>query len=353
MTTNFGDESGVASAQGYEYQKLVAIFYLVVNEAREIVYEVDGEDFAIYNEDVNRDSIEYIQVKKVTVGSFSLAKFKNEVFPQLWNAFENAIKIHNDKAIISTLIISCQWDDSLKHFFENCSKLSKYGMTAQEFEAAIPNNNKKLYHDMRKSKNPQKFFKFLWGLHLVQSFNQELVELLIIDYLKSCNIKQPLVKLAIIKSFIAGIKQGRITRNQIEDKIQEKLEPAINGYREPIFSEQQYHSIFTNLEKTRISYGFEGPIIDEDELFRDIYRPIERTKLALTDLYETRKDISKDPYLLDELHHLSISDCQSAESEARNIAKLTNKLYYHKTRLDNRIKSIQKTADELGYCKKV
>jgi len=352
MIKKFGDQSGVTSAQGYEYQKLVAIYYLIVQEASEILYEVDGEDFAIINEDVNRDSIEYIQVKKISVGSFSLAKFKSDVFPQFWSAYSDAVDKHKDKAIFSTLIISCQWDASFKLFIENCTKLRICGMTSQEFESAI-NPHLKIYQSMRKSKNPQKFFRFLWGLKLIQSFNQEYVEMSIIDYLKSCNIRQPREKLAIIKNIISETGQGRITRNQIEEKINEKLAPAETKEKQPVFSVEQLHSIFDGLEKSRVKYGFEGTLEDEEKMFRDMYQPINRSKKAILNLYEKRKSEDIDLDVAEELYHVTLTDCLSAEQDAKTIASLTNKLCYHKLRYGNRIKSLQSTAYELGYIKKV
>ena len=346
----FGEISGVAGSGGYEYQKLVAIYYLLVQNSREIEYEVDGEDIAIINEDPNRLSVEYIQCKYLSTGSFSLSKFSNEVFPQLWNAFNEQYRTHPDKAIYSTLFTSVTWDISLKKFCENCKKIRDSGFSALDFEKSIPHSDIRIYQSMRKNKDPDLYWRFLWGIDVTYGQSQELIERNIIDFLRQCDVKAPREKIAQIKEFISKKGQGTITKRQIEQLIDCDLNPREENQISFDYDTVQIGKLMSSLNEASSKFGYNGNIDDEVELFRERYFPVESVAKTLIKYCDFKKQNDQVAFEnIERASQIIISDQQGSFDEAKEIANLKVQLKSREKRYSDRIISIKKTAKSIGF----
>ncbi len=283
--SDFGDISGVAAAKGYNYQQLIAAYYLIVEEVREIEYEADGEDINVINEDSNRNSIEYIQAKCISTGSFTFTKFKKDVFPQFWNAYNKGKEKYPDKAIYCTLITNVSWDRTLKIFMRACIKLQERGSSLSEFERSI--NVIKRQYDSIKSGNDDDFRRFLWGQKTIYTFPSNHVKEKILNYISSCGISEPNSKLAKIINHISEVGQGVITRRQIEDLLGKNLVPIKNSSDKPIYSASQIDRILTDLEISKSKYGAEDELPDDELKYRSMTVPVEKaSKFVLHKLDE-------------------------------------------------------------------
>jgi len=346
--SDFGDKSGVYSSEGYEYQRLIAAYYLIVEEAREIEYEADGEDVLIINEGPNRDSLEYIQVKHINAGSFTLSKFTKEVFPQFWIAFSDALTTYHDKGIYCTLVTNVAWHHTLKRLIEGCKHIHNRGITLLEFEKSM-NPVKRAYDSMKSGKNNDEFRRFLWGLDLAHSFTLEHVKDKMLSYMKSCGISEPRKKLALITNYISDIGQGRITRRQIEDIINSNLAPIERASDEPIYSEVQVSKILSDLGRAKSEYMTEEEFPDDKRIYRDMTHPVDQaSKVIQYQLGEKSRTSDFSSEEIQVAREIILSDAEKAREEAQTIASLRWELWSHKTRYTQRISSMQKTANDFG-----
>lgn len=346
--SDFGDKSGVSSARGYDYQKLIAAYYLIVKGAREIEYEVDGEDILIINEDPNRDSLEYIQAKCESTGTFTLSDFSRNVFPQFWHAFSDAIEQYPEKAIYCTLITSVTWQHDLKRFMTNCKKVRERGLTLREFEhPAI----KRQFDSMKSGK--EDFGRFLWGLGLVHTFPPNHVKDKILSYMANCGVLQTRSKLAQVINFISEIGQGRITRRQIEELLSNNLIPTTEPSDKYTYSESQINKILSELETTKSKYLTGGELPDEEETYREMTEPVDKASRVIHNLLD--KIVLNTEYSSKEIETLDkiiLSDTEKAREEAQTIARLRSELWISKTRFTKRISSMQRTAEDFGLLNK-
>lgn len=346
--SDFGDISGVAADKGYNYQKLIAAYYLIVREVREIEYEADGEDINIINEDSNRNSIEYIQAKCISTGSFTLAKFKNDVFPQFWDAYIEGKGKHPEKAIYCTLVTNVSWDKTLKKFMDVCKKLRERGSSLVEIERSM-NVIKRQYDSMKSGKDNEEFRRFLWGQKTIHTFPSNHIKEKLLSYISSCGISEPNSKLAVIIDHISGVGQGVITRRQIEDLIDKDLVPIKDISDKPIYTTQQIDSILSDFEISKSKYGAEDELPDEERKYRSMTVPVERaSKFALHQFDELIGTSNSSYSELKEAREIIVSDSQKAKEEAETIAQLEGETWIHKKRYAQRITSIQKTARDFG-----
>lgn len=346
--SDFGDKSGVSSAKGYDYQRLIAAYYLIVKKAREIEYEADGEDITIINEDPNRDSIEYIQAKCKSTGSFTLAMFKKDVFPQFWNAFSKASEKNPDKAIRCTLFTNVAWDLTLKKFINGCKLIYERGLTLNDFERSMKIADR-TYHSMKGNKDRDQFLRFLWGLKMEKTFPPDHVKEKISSYMSSCGISEPRLKLALVINHISEIGQGRITRRQIEDLVDNKLTPLREASDKPIYSEAQIGKILSGLETVKSKYRTEKELPDKEFIYRSMTSPVEKaSKLFINQLEEKGRTSDSSTTELQEACEIILSDAQKAKEEAQTVAGLKSELYIHEIGYTQRISSMRKTARDFG-----
>lgn len=339
--SDFGDKSGVSSVKGYDYQKLIAAYYLIVKETREIEYEADGEDITIINEDANRDSIEYIQAKWLSTGAYTLSNFSRDVFPQFWSVHTGAVSKYIGKGLYYTLITNVVPDIKLKKFMDGCEHIRNRGLTLSEFESAIKFADH-TYQSMRHDKPNDQFLKFLWGLKFLQNFTPDYIKEKIINYILNCGISNPAQKLTLIMGRISEVGQGRITRRQIEE-ITGNLTPISQEPVRPIYSNDQINKIRLDLEIVKSTYGTESEMPDFEGIFRDMTTPIERASMFVTHQLNMTSGICSQ-----EAQEIILSDKEKAKEEARLIAKLKGDLWLSEKRYLQRICSIQKTARDLG-----
>ncbi len=344
--SDFGDKSGVSSARGYDYQKLIATYYLIVKEAREIEYEADGEDFTIINENPNRDSVEYIQAKCLSTGAFTLSDFSRDVFPQFWSAYTKAVSEHPSKGIYCTLITNVAPDIKLKKFMDGCNHIHDKGLTLTEFESSIKIASR-MYLSMKRSKPNDQFLKFLWGLNFLSTVTIDYTKEKIVNYISSCGISQPRQKLALVMDRISEIGQGRITRRQIEEIIG-NLTQIKQESDKSIYSEDRINKIKLNLETVKSEYGTEAETPDQESIFRDMTTPIEKASTFVMHQLKVKGSISDSFSEFQESYEIVLSDNQKAKEEAQIIAGLKSELWIHEKRYTQRISSIQKTARVFG-----
>lgn len=346
--SGFGDISGVAAAKGYDYQKLIAAYYLIVEGVREIEYEADGEDITIINEDSNRNSIEYVQAKSLSTGSFTLARFKKEVFPQFWDAYIEGKEKHPGKAIYFTLFTNVSWDNTLKTFMRGGDKLRNRGSTLIEIEPSM-NNIKRLYNSMKSGKNQADFRQFLWGQKTRHTFPSSHIKEKILNYILSCGISESNSKLSIIINHISDVGQGVITRRQLEDLIGKDLVPIKDISDKPIYASQQIDKILSDLKKSKSTYGTEDELPDEEGEYRSMTVPVENASKFVLHQLDDQMITSNSSYPeLKEASDIILSDSQKAKEEAETIAKLESETWIHRKRYTQRIASIQKTASDFG-----
>ena len=346
--SDFGDISGVAAAKGFDYQKLIAAYYLIVEEVREIEYEADGEDITIINEDSNRNSIEYIQAKCISTGSFTFAKFKTDVFPQFWNAYSEGRKRNPEKAIYCTLITNVSWDSKLKTFVNACEKLYDRGLTLNEFEQSI-RVIRRQYDSLKSGKDNDELRRFLWGQKTIPTFPYNHVKERILNYISSCGISKPKSKLAKIINYISEVGQGVITRRQIENLIEYDLVPIKDASYKPIYTTPQIDKILSDLETSKSEYGTEDEFPDEDEKYRYMTVPVEKaSKFFLNKLDDQIGTINSSYEELNEAREIIESDTQKVKEEAKKIANLEHETWIRKKRYTQGITSMQKTANKFG-----
>lgn len=347
--SDFGDTSGVNSETGYSYQKLVAVYYLVVKNVSEIEYEVDGEDISIINEGPDRDSIEYIQVKHLGTGSFSLSKFKNDVFPQLWAAYITALERHNDKAILSTLITNVSWDDSLRYFCQSCTALRKKGILYSDFEGSLK-RYERIYKSMKSGRNTDHLYRFFWGLEVQHSLTLEYAKDKILECMNKSNVREPRTELAKIMHFFSEKKQGRITKRQIEDLIGKNLTPIDKGIIENTsYTQSDIRKSLYALEAIKTEYGTTENFFDRDKLIRDMTLPANRVSKRILYQLDCLKGTSAFSFEeIDETFEIVSSDLNKIKTEANEIADLKCRLWHHQTRYTHAISSMQQTAASYG-----
>jgi hypothetical protein len=346
--SDFGDVSGVSSERGYSYQKLIAAYYLVVDNCSEIEYEVDGEDISIINEGPDRDSREYIQVKYQSTGSFSLSQFKNTVFTQLWDAYINELDRHNDKAILSTLVTNVPWDDTLRHFNQSCTTLRNRGISYAQFENSLK-RHERVYKSMVGTRKNEDLRRFFWGFGVKDSLTLDYVKDKILEYMNKCNVRDPKAELAKIMQFISEKGQGRITRRKIEDIIGKSLTPIDKCIEKSSYSMSDIRKSFYDLDTLKTTYGTTEEFFDKDDLIWKMTLPAIRTfkriNFHLDNLNET-SDFSSEE--VDEARQIFSSNLDKINSEATEIASLTEDLLVHKSRYKNVIVSMQRTAADFG-----
>lgn len=344
--SDFGDKSGAYSSKGYDYQRLIATYYLIVKEAREIEYEVDGEDVLIINEDPNRDSLEYIQAKCKSTGSFSLSGFSTQVFPQFWDAYSKALINYADKAIYCTLITSVAWDLKLKMLMNACINLRERGLTLSQIE---PTALKRQFDSMKRGKDIEQFGRFLWGLGMIHTFPPDHVKGKIIDYMTSCGVSEPRSKLEQVISHISEIGQGRITRRQIEGIVGNNLIKIEESSDNHSYSQIQIGEILTNLEAAKSKYGTKEEVPDEGGLCRNMAYPVDQASKVIQYQLEEKGRTSDFPSEeIQEAYEITLSDAEKAREEAHTIASIRWELWSHETRYTQRISSMQKTANAFG-----
>ena len=346
--SDFGDESGVSSAKGYDYQRLIAAYYLIVKEAREIEYEADGEDITIINEDPNRSSVEYIQIKCISIGSFTLSDFSRKVFPQFWDAYSKAMTKHPDKGIYCTLVTNIAWDRTLKKFMDEHKRMRERGLTLTEFERSMKTVDR-TYHSMKGNKPDDQFRRFLWGLNMIYTFTPEHVRERISSYMSSCGVSEPRSKLVRIIDHISEVGQGIITRRQIEDIVNNKLAPIRDTSDRPIYSEAQISKIFSELKIAKSKYETEEEFPDVEGIYRDMTRPVGKASEVIVHLLE-EKDRTSDfsSQEIQDASDIIRSDTEKAREDAQTIASLKTNLWTHEKRYTQRITSMQKTAKDFG-----
>lgn len=346
--SDFGDISGVHSEKGYYYQKLIAIYYLIVEEAREIEYEVDGQDFSILNENPDRDSVEYVQVKCLSTGSFTFSKFQKDVFPQLWNAYSLSLEKKSDKAIYCTLVTNICWDDSFKRFCQGCLFIRKRGLLLSQFEASMKRHIR-IYNKIKGTKDRGEFNRFLWGFNAIHSFTAENVESKILEYMRSSGVREARTELAKIIKFFSERGQGRITRRQIEELIKYNLVPTRGIVEKPSYPEFKVRESLLNLEITRNKYRVEGDCIDEEGLLREMTFPVKKASNIINSYLEQKRGtFNFSIENVDEACQIISSDAGKAIEEAGYIVKLKNELWIREKKYDQRIISIQKTVGSFG-----
>ncbi len=346
--SDFGDKSGVSSARGYNYQKLVAAYYLIVKEAREIEYEADGEDITIINEDPNRDGIEYIQAKCISAGAFTLSEFSKKVFPQFWSAYTKALKEHSGKGIFCTLVTNVAWDNKLKKFMDGCRLMHERGFTLTDFERHMKIADR-IYHSMKGSKPNEQFWRYLWGMKMLPMFPSDHVKDKIINYMTSCGVSEPRSKLALIINHISEVGQGRITRRQIEDILGSNLTPIEEKSDKHIYTDAQIKKILSTLEAAKSKYATEKETPDQESIYRAMASPVERTsELLIYKLGEKSRTSDYSSLELQEAHEIILSDTKKAKEEAQTVASLKSELWLHEMKYGQRISSMKKTAKDFG-----
>jgi hypothetical protein len=343
--SDFGDTSGVSSNEGYEYQKLVAAYYLIVEGVREIEYEVDGEDLSLINEDRNRDSIEFIQVKKQRTGSYTLSMFISDVFPQLWTAFIEAVDKHGDKGIYCTLITNVTRSTDLETFMILCEKLRTRGYSLNRFENSKTINRK--YNVLKKEKDPNLLYRFLWGLRMNDTFSEDYIRLKIISYLNSCKVREPKQRLKLVISHISETGQGPITRNRIADIIGSDLNP-IKATSSKKYEDKELYDILFNLNTTKQKYYPDSTYPDVDATYRDMTIPVEKTANMLLSFLDGDKSLSiaDDEKVI--IRETINTDLLKAKEEAQTCADFEEKKWLHKKKYTQRLDSLFKTAKEFG-----
>ncbi|OPX80445.1 MAG: hypothetical protein A4E45_00065 [Methanosaeta sp. PtaB.Bin039] len=342
--TEFGEASGATSARGYDYQLLVGAYYLVVDEVREVEYEVDGEDITIINEEPNRLSVVYIQAKYLDYGSFTLANYAANVFPQFWTAFETAVKEHTDKSIGCILVTNASWDRNLKMFIESCNDL-KRGLTLSEIERNMPKTAIKSYQKMRKGKEKDIFQRLLFGLDVNYSWTESMLRDGIINYMQKCQIPEPNKKLGLIKNYILEVGQGLITRRKIEDIIECQLKPiSTSSIRAPVEGDVKRSLELLAEKRSRLDLRSEYP--DSESVYRDM-------TMGLRDAGDVIKSgiLSKGgtSSITSEYANIVDSDVEKAHENAQSIARLKKELWIQQKEFEQRLTSIERIANEFEY----
>lgn len=347
--SDFGDTSGVDSDRGYYYQKLVALYYLIVEEAREIEYESDGEDLAIVNENPNRNSIEYIQVKFLSYGSFSLANFKNDVFPQLWTAFDGAMSIHSEKAIRTRLVTNVAWNREMKIFVDLCRKYRDRGLLFSQFERSMK-PIKRDYDSLKSGKDFERFQRFIWGFDIHHGYSLKYFKDSIISYMHKCGIRGAKEKLNSLIGQFSEIGQGPITRRQIEDSLGHNLNPIKNSSEEDKTPSVSITQILSDLENAKKKYGVnEQTYPDKDSAYKDMSSPVKRANRVIKYSIEHKNTSSTTSSIeLEELSYMVESDTEKALESAQTIVSLEEKLWLEKVSYKRRITSMQETAKQFG-----
>lgn len=344
--SDFGDTSGVSSSAGYGYQKLLAAYYLIVKGVREIEYEADGEDISLINEDRNRKSIEYIQAKDKSTGEFSLSKYRNEVFPQMWTAFTKALEKNEEKSIYCTLITSVALSLDLKTFMDLCEKLRDRGYSIDSFHS---NPTVKRQFDAMKTDRDEKILqRFLWGAKVIPSFTYEHIEHLIISYLNGCNVREPRKKLALVKDYISEKRQGVITRNRIIDIVESELIP-IKETSSSTYNEDEVKRTLAILNTTKSKYSPVGEYPDIDAIYRDMTQTVERAAEGLLSYLDASDNtVTSTAYIAEEIREIIVADKDKAKEEAQICAELENQLWTHRKKYEQRTNSMMQTARDFG-----
>lgn len=343
---NFGDTSGVSSNAGYDYQHLVAAYYLIVDNVREIEYEADGEDLTIINEDRSRESIEFIQVKKQSSGSFSLNNYRTNVFPQMWDAFIEATMRHENKGIFSTLLTDVSYGHDLKIFMDLCEKARTRGYRLSAFERnpVISRN----YDLLKSGKDSDKLHLFLWGAKMVPSFTSEHIKHKIISFLKDCNVVEPQQKLALVKNYISEKGQGVITRNEIIGVIGSELIP-IKETSSRSYGVADVKKLLINLKSVESKYSSQEEYPNTDNISRDMTRPVKHTADALLSfLNDNENSIVSSTQTKEDFREVIITDRDKAKEEAQLCADLEMELWAHRKRYSQKLTSMAQTAKEFG-----
>lgn len=346
LSGDFGDKSGVSSERGYYYQKLIAIYYLIVEGVREIEYEADGEDIVLINEDSNRDCVEYIQAKYMETGQFTFTKFTADVFPQFWGAYNKALEKYPSKAIYCNLVSSVAYDRSLKIFMDRCIDLRQRGLALNDIERSM-GPILRGFQSMKRGRDLDQLGRFMWGLKMASNFPLEFVKEKILHYISKCGIPEPQLKLGLIINHISEVGQGRITRRQIEDMIGD-LTLVESRLDKPIYTNTQINKYLKDLNKAKSSYGASKKIPDTEGIIRLMTSPIEKASKVLICSLEEKSKISDPQGELLEACDIIKSDAQKAKEHAIAIAGLKRQLWMHQTEYIQRIKSMHTTYIKFG-----
>jgi hypothetical protein len=345
--SNLDEIGGVSSAKGYEYQKLIASYYLTVKEAREIEYETYGEDITIVNEDSDYNSLEFIQAKNLGMGSFTLPTYAKKVFPQFWEAHESALEKYPDKALLCTLYTSVTWNKDLKIFMESCKNYREKGITIDELNHSMKIIDRQ-YRAMKGGKDHRAFNRWLWGARIVHTFPPEHIKDKIVGYLKSCGIPEPRQKLGLIMSHISEVSQGRITRRQIEEVISGELKPIEIGLEKPKYSDIEMNDILLKLKAAKFKYGAEGDIPDKERNAANMILPIKKGTNLIKNLLSDKRTLGYSLEDIEEANEIIVSDAHKANEAAEKVAVLEFDLWLARKNYAQRISSIIEQANNFG-----
>jgi hypothetical protein len=335
--------SGVSSAKGYEYQKLIAAYYLIAEESREIEYEAHGEDITIVNEDIGYNSLEFIQAKYLSEGSFSLPAYSKKVFPQFWKAFKGTLEKYPDKALLCTLYTSVSWNRDLKIFMDSCKNYRERGITVNELNRAMRVIDRQ-YQAMKGSKDQREFNRWLWGVRIVHTFPPEHVKEKIIDYMKNCGIPEPRQKLGLVMDYISEVSQGRITRRQVEDIIGSELRTIEVGLEKNRYSEIEIKNALLSLNTARLKYGVDGDFPDKEKCIVDMISPIKRGTSIIKSLLDEKKFLYSSLNDYEDANDIISSDAHKAKEAAEKVGNLETELWLAKKTYAQRINSIIEQA---------
>ncbi|WP_292370474.1 hypothetical protein [Methanoregula sp. UBA64] len=342
MTYN-KDSGGINGQKGYSYQSVLALYYLIVKESREIEWECDGEDFTVINEEDSYKSINFIQAKHQNTGSFSLAQFKNEVFPQFWRAFLSGVREHSEKLICCTLVTDIAQNHDLKVFGDAGKKIRESGWRLSDVEKSTQ-TIKHYFQSMRKGKKPEDFKRFLFGLKIIDKFTADQMQLEIANYLKDCGVSGPKSKIREMLQFIVEKDQGLITRTELENLAGKRLSRIITGELSAPPSKNEISSALLSLSRIKQTYC-ETPSTfpDKDTMYRDLTTSVFTTTKVLEGVITNSSKFSVTQQDIDQYISITVSDRHHIEEESKKIVDLEEQLWISKTKFKQSLSSIEKT----------
>lgn len=307
------DDGGVIAEDGFRYQKIVALYFLIVKKVREIEYEMDGQDFTIINENIERSSLEYIQCKNHSSGSITPSDFFNLILPQLWKAFNIALQKYNDKkAIYSVLFTNVANSSDIQFLIEVCREIRLKGINLDDFERKIQTKTKlrKYYFKFKNEKDFKDLYRFLWGLDINYSITEEFLQKQIEHVLYKNGIEITEKTLFPLIGLFSKKTKEIITLSQIEDILTIRLDRNnTTTVTFPEYSPEDSSIIVSNFLKFSQKFSVEKNLLTEIELKAEIYKETKKFKNLLNGKIQASTMVEDEKEMYRKIIDESIEKC--------------------------------------------
>lgn len=319
------ESGGKNPREGFRYQDYVAACFFITNigsthssdnSPAELHIEQEDADFSYFIRDSDREIGHYFEVKHKESGELKWSTYKNNVlteFSKIYKADERATDVDSFHTVVNTTFAR-----RINDLLEDAEKLR----VGEYNTLGLWNRREREYKSTLKSELPfddpnelLSLIRFLVG----HSFSEEFLDNKLEEFLEKCNPRSPRRSKRIVLQEINDISSGVISRSDLEDEIEHKLEPVQSSSSSSNIDSEE---LWSNLQRIRSELPQENR--------RDIYDE------ARIHAKELSNQIDSDDPITDERVETETSGVVSSSESLLDISKdMTEKEHTLSKHLDS------------------